>query len=270
MRRRTLILWKRLLTRFAILLFIFGIFYVYFFTGFFTLQRYDLTGIPDGYVLDLKKNMAQLAEQKIYYILPGNRAISYHDSAIRALIMDTLPNTKDISIHSTGLHSLAVKVQSYTPIFSVGKGYAISDDATVYKEIIPLDQYAELQIASTTAVTPSTLRAISTLSQKISAVLFKIGFISIDEYGDIKFYNESKSSYVAIASASDETKVWSNILSAIDTDPLKKSLAANVSGLEYIDARFGNKIFYKFTNGAKPVIIPNTNDHASSTSSVIQ
>jgi hypothetical protein len=265
MRKRTLILWKRILTRLGLFVIIAGGLFVYFHTGLFTLHSYDLAGVPEEYVSLIQKNMYEIADQKLYKILPGNRSLSYHDDAIRALVMDTLPNTKDISIRPAGLHTLKVRVTSYTPLFSVGEGYAISDDATVYKEIIPLAEYPHLEIASTTQVKPQTLIAISALSKKIGDVLFKIDSISIDEYGDIRFYSESRNSYVIISSGSDEDRVWSNILSAIDTDPLKKSLAENLQALDYIDARFGNKIFYKFTNAPRPVIIPDTNDTPTST-----
>lgn len=270
MRKKTYLLWKRILKRLGITALLVIIFYTYFYSGFFTLHTYKIIGAPEGYESELTQHIQEISNQKIYKILPGNRSISYHDSAIRELIMDTLPNTKDISIRSTGLHTLSIKLQSYTPVFSVGDGYAISEDATIYKEISPLADYSKLQIASTTQVQPATLKAVSLLSQKIGDVLFKVGFVSIDEYGDIRFYNKNKQSYVIIASDSDEGRVWSNILSAIDTNPLKKSLASNPTTLEYIDARFGNKVFYKFTNGAKPVIIPDTNDSTSTPPKAIQ
>lgn len=256
MRKKTYLLWKKILTRIAVTAISIFLIYVYLHSGLFTLHDYKITGAPDAYVSDLQKGIADISNQKLYWVLPGNRSISYHDSAIRALIMDTLPNTKDIFIHPTGFHTLLIKLAPYTPLFSVGDGYAISDDATIYKEIVPLAEYPELRIASTTQVQPATLKAISSLSGKIGDVLFKVASISIDEFGDIRFYNEGRNSYVMIASGSDEARVWSNILSAIDTDPLKKSLASNLSSLEYIDARFGNKVFYKFTNKNKTAIIP--------------
>jgi hypothetical protein len=266
MRKRTFLLWKKILTRACVLALIIGAFYVYFRTGFFTLQDYQIEGAPESYVEGLKKNMSELADQRLFKVLPGNRSISYHDDAIRDVIMDTLPNTSDISIYPSGLHTLTIKLKSHTPLFSVSDEYAISSDATVYKEIVPLSDFPRLEIASTTSVAPRTLLAISKLSEKIEAILFKVKTVSIDEYGDIKLYNEGKVSYVAIASGTDESKVWSNLLSAIDTDPLKKNLETNLNRLEYIDVRFGNKVFYKFTNGSKPAIIPitNTTDHATS------
>lgn len=271
MRKKTYLLWKKVLTRLGITATVIAIGYTYFHSGLFTLHTYKIIGAPDEYISELTQGVEDISNQKLYKILPGNRSVSYHDSAIRALVMDTLPNTKDTSIRPTGLHTLTIKLKSYSPLFSVGDGYAISEDATIYKEIISLSDYPLLQIASTTEVQPLTLKAVSSLSEKIGDVLFKVGFISIDEYGDIRFYSHNKQSYVIIASGSDEGRVWSNILSAIDTDPLKKGLVSNVNALEYIDARFGNKVFYKFTNTAEPVIIPETNDvHARSTSPTLR
>ena len=65
----------------------------------------------------------------------------------------------------------------------------------------------------------------------------------------------------------DTDKVWSNIVSAIDTDPLKSKLLNNKDKLEYLDARFGNKVFFKFTNDGKTAIIP-SHDISTSTPAV--
>lgn len=255
-KRRTYVLWKKILTRLSIILAVIVLFYIYFGTGLLTIDTYVIKGAPDVYVGSLDAGMRNLADQKIYKVLPGNRIISYHNSDIRALIMDTLPNTSHISMRPTGLHTLTVELQSYVPLFSISDTYAIARDGTIYKEIAPLADYPRLTIASSTQVSPDMLSTISTFADNITSVLFPVKFIQIDEYSDIRFYSGDMRTSVAIASGNDPKKTWSNILSAIDTDPLKKQLDAKVQQLEYLDARFGNKVFYKFTNGAVPAIIP--------------
>lgn len=47
---------------------------------------------------------------------------------------------------------------------------------------------------------------------------------------------------------SDYEKLEENLQSAITTDPLQTNLKGGLSNLNYLDLRFGNKIYYKFKN----------------------
>jgi hypothetical protein len=256
MRRKTYLLWKKRLAQSAIVAVLFGALFVYFRTGFFTIDTYTITGAPETYIEELERGIRLLADDTIAGILPGNRSISYHNDDIRILIKETLPNSKDISIHPSSLHALSIKIVPYEALFSVSETHAISSNGTIYQEIIPIDHLPRITLATSSAVAPRTLVALSKLIHNVDAVLFPVRHVSIDEYNDIRIYDESKKTSIVISSTADMVKVWSNILSAIDTDPLKKKLAEKKEILEYIDTRFGNKVFYKFTNASAPAIIP--------------
>ncbi len=256
MRKRTYVLLKRLVIRGAILVCCIGALYIYFRTGIFTVHEYRITGTTEEQAEELRKQFGFLAEQKILGFLPGNRVLSYHDDEIRTLITETLPNTRDIIMYPSGLHTLRIKIQSYTPIFAVSATHAISENGTAYKEIIPLDTFAQLSISTSTEVSQPLLLAMKTLASNVDTVLFKVHYITIDEFNDIRFFDQSKKTNVVVSGGADMARVWSNIVSAIDTDPLKKNLLEKKELLEYVDTRFGNKVFYKFTNTSVPVIIP--------------
>lgn len=256
MRKRTHVLLKRIVIRSTILICCSGALYVYFRTGTFTIHDYRITGTTEEQAEELKKQFGFLADQRIMKLLPGNRVLSYHDDEIRTLITETLPNTSDITLYPSGPHTLTVKIESYTPIFAVSETHAISENGTVYKEIVPIDTFAQLSISTSTEVSQPLLFAMKTLASNIDTVLFKVHYIAIDEFNDIRFFDESKKTNVVVSGDADMTRVWSNIVSAVDTDPLKKNLLEKKDLLEYIDTRFGNKVFYKFTNTSVPVIIP--------------
>lgn len=256
MRKRTYVLLKRLVIRSIILVCCIGALYVYFRTGTLTIHDYRIVGTTEQQAEELKQQFGFLADQKVMKILPGNRVLSYHDNEIRTLITEVLPNTSDITLYPSGLHTLTVKIQSYTPIFAVSDTHAISENGIVYKEIVPLDTFAQLSISTSTEVSQDLLLAMETLASNIDTVLFKVRYITIDEFNDIRFFDESKKTNVVVSAEANMTRIWSNILSAIDTDPLKKKLLEKAEVLEYIDTRFGNKVFYKFTNASVPVIIP--------------
>jgi hypothetical protein len=80
--------------------------------------------------------------------------------------------------------------------------------------------------------------------------------------------NELASSTIKFSSKEDIKKVWSNLVSAIDTEPLKSKLANSKNKLEYLDTRFGNKVFFKFTNEGKTIIMPTYEATSTATTTV--
>lgn len=265
MRKANYIRLKRTLTTLLSITLMSGSLYIYFYTTAFTIYDYNIIGAPVEYVDHLKQQIGYLAEQKLFYILPGNRTLSFHDDEMRTAIMEILPNTKKIRIYPSGFHTLTIKVEQHVPLFSVSDTHAISTQGVVYKEIISLLDFPRLEVASTTEVMPKTLQSLAILADKVSAVMYPVRHVVIDEHYDVRFYNEEKTTAVILTTRSDIDKVWSNILSAIDTEPLKGKLTSQSETLEYLDTRFGNKVFYRFTNSAAPAIIPAHDDTVATT-----
>jgi hypothetical protein len=270
MRRRTRALLLNLLKRTLILCAVIGAGYVYFFTGTFTIRDYRIVGAPSGYEETLVRQIGFLAEQKLFGSLPGNRVVSYHDGEMRTAITEILPNTKNIQIYPSGFHTVTIRLMQHVPLFSVSDTHAMSTEGTVYKEITPLDAFPRLEVSSSTEVASKRLIEIAELAKNISDILYPVRFVSFDEYGDIRLYDERKASAIILRQDFDMTRVWSNILSAIDTDPLEGKLAADLEKLDYIDARFGNKIFYKFTTGGHASIPSEDETHDNVATTTVQ
>lgn len=266
MRRRTYLLWKKVLTWLCTLLCIGGIGYIYFFTHAFTIQNYALTGVPEEYTSKIRGVAYDVSQQKIAYLLPGNRIITFHAKRLDASIKELLPNSQSIRIHPKGLHTLAIDVTPYVPVFAVGQTQAVSKEGVVYTEIHDISTLPKLEYASSTQITTQDLTNLATFIGKINTVLFEIRTISIDQHGDIRLYDPSHAAYIAIAKNADYDRVWSNLLSAIDTEPLKGKIVDPAKHIEYLDARFGNKVFYKFTNSIPKDIIPSDASSTQTTS----
>lgn len=263
-KRSTIEKWKRIFFIFLITSFIFSLFYIYFRTHLFTIYNYEFSGIEENYQETLRNDFINYEQQKIFLILPGNSIFSYHAGDIKSDIYKTLPNTSSVKISITSLHSLKISVESYKPYLKLGDKKAITKDAIIYTEIHDIDNLPLLSFSSTTVITPEILSKINDISPKISSILFDIKNINVDEYSDIYLNNENNTTSIIFSSESGIKKIWSTLLSAIDTDPLKSRLKNEKDNLKYLDARFGNKIFYKFTNDAHTIIIP-SHDTASTT-----
>ncbi len=71
------------------------------------------------------------------------------------------------------------------------------------------------------------------------------------ENGDLEFYLSSKNSLkdspkIIFKREADYVKLAENLHSAITSEPLSTSIKEKYNTLNYIDLRFGNKIYYKF------------------------
>ena len=108
---------------------------------------------------------------------------------------------------------------------------------------------------------------LSSMTGKISSMIFPVESVNVESTGDISCLNKEGTSKVLFLKDEDYKKAWSTLVSAVDTDPLKSKLATNKEKLEYLDARYGNKVFYRFSdmafqNGTVNGILK---DHATTT-----
>ncbi len=268
MKRKT---FNKILKIFFILIvlsFLGGIFYLYFNTGFFTIHNYEIIGVKNEYISTLQKKFELLDKQKLYKVLPGNRVISYHSKDIKSVIREVLPNTATVSILPISFHTLRISVTTYTPLFKTGDHQAITKDAIIYTEMRDINELPLFTFATSSNITPQILSQVSDIITKVSATIFPVQLINVNEYSDIYLRKTDNGSAVILSATSDIKKVWSNLVSAIDTEPLKSKLETEKDRLEYLDTRFGNKVFYKFTNDNKTSIIGNYATTTSSTTTL--
>ncbi len=267
MRRRTYLLWKRILIQTACLCLLFGLGYIYFLTPTLTITNYKLIGVPDEYAPKVRSRAYEVSNVKLLGVLPGNRVISFHGQILKESIREILPNSKEIAIHPSGLHTITIRVVPYVPLFSIGETQAVSPEGIVYTTLESRTDLPKLEYASTTQLTAKDLATFHSFVEKVDTVFFPIHFINIDENGDVRLYDSAHATYIAFTRTENLDRVWSNLLSAIDTEPLKSKMVDPSTHIQYLDARFGNKVFYKFTNTSGGAIIQ---DHASSTQATLQ
>jgi hypothetical protein len=226
--------------------------------------------VPSQYEEAIQTGLRTIADQKFFLFMPANRIVTYRDEKIKTLITQTLPDTATVTFRPVGLHILRITVTKYQPVFRMEAVHAVTEEGTVYRPLDDLSSLPELVVTSSTTVTTiedgisvtrlislpdDFIQKISELIPKINSVVFLVHTITLDDSGDISFADRTGKSIIKINSSSDINKVWSNLVSAIDTNPLKSKLANEKNKLEYLDTRFGNKVFFKFTNDAKTTII---------------
>lgn len=276
-KRATIVLCVRIGIGFLVLSFLGGVFYSYYKTSLFTIISYEIIGVPDLYKDTIINNVKTIASENSQRLIPRDKILTYHTKAIKQSIVSTLPNTQKISVIPVGLHKLRIKVSHYEPLFKIDATRGVTKDGIVYNEFKDMSAIPTISFSSSTmeevvrddshyyimqGINTNSLNNFSLLLKKINSVVFPISKITVDSYGDVTFYDEQGISKIMFREETNLDKVWSNILSAIDTDPLKSRLEKEKDDLEYLDARFGNKVFYKFTNNLRTAIIEN---HATTT-----
>lgn len=282
-KRKSLDLLKKVVVRTLIFFCVFVLVYWYFGTGFFSVTSYELIGVESAHKDAVERGLNDIVSKKQYKIFPGDKIFSLPERKMKLFISTTLPDTEHIVLRISGLHTVKVTVTPFVPLFREDESHAITKDAYVYKDLNNLSLYPTLVISSSTketevkngvtlvkivGVEKADLLAWSSLIQKVNSVLFIVSKVFVDEYGDVYFYDERGMSTIKFSRTTSPDKVWSNIVSSVDTEPLKSKLIANKSTLEYLDARFGNKVFYRFTNEGKTAIIQHNNATSTSTTAV--
>lgn len=289
MRKRNTSLWKKILIYFFAFVIFFISFYIYFKTDVFTIKSYEITGVPDQEKENILKKINELSAQPIYKIIPANKIFSFQASKINGVIKDKLPDTKKVTVTIIPLHTLRVVVTPYSPVFLMGDNKAITKEGYVYIKRDTNLNLPTINFASTTLIsskesglfnqklhinnttsTEEILNQIINIIPKINSVLFNVSNIEINEYGDIILSNLDNKNSIKLSSSNDIDKEWSNVISAIDTEPLKSLLQANKEELQYIDVRFGNKVFYKFTKDGQTAIISDNNKAQTNATSTLE
>ncbi len=229
----------------------------------FTITTYSLVGVEDRYREPLTKALNEHAQGYTYFVIPNNKVLSYSTDHINESIVQIIPDVKSIDLRPVGLHTLRVTISEHQPLFKFRDTVGVTEDGVLFNTNKDLRVYPLLVIASSTkkditfgelsfkqleGVDKNFLVGLSEFEKNISSIIFPVDHITLDEEGDIALYDTRGISKVMITRTNDPKKAWSTLVSAIDTDPLKTKLATERDLLLYLDIRFGNKVFYKFSN----------------------
>lgn len=285
-KRSTFNRWRKIFVRTIILAIFFGAFYLYFRTNFFTIYNYEIVGAPLNTKAEIQNKIQDLAKIPIYKVIPTNKIFTYRGLKIKSIVKERLPNTDTVNISVRSLHTLRITITPYSPLFRINDTEAITKDGYIFTPIEDVTNLPKLFVASSTVKTENKdglmtnklimkeatstealFDAVSNIIPKINTVLFNVTNISVLPYGDVIISDESMKSSVKLSFLVNLDKEWSNVISAVDTEPLKSLLETKKDKLEYIDVRFDNKVFYKFTNTVIPTIInaSTTNNYVPNT-----
>lgn len=263
------------------ILIVVGIFFVcygYFVSDFFTIRNYQIHGLNDFQQREATNAIQSASSTRSFFVIPHNKVLSFSSKHIAGTLIAIFPDIQSIGVRPVGLHTLKLDVSMYEPLLRTDENTAITENGILFTTNKDIRSLPIITLASSTIleeelggriikrirdVDPLFLKESKAFEEKVSSVIFKVRTINLNTDGDVTFSNASGTSKILIQKGADMNKVWSTLLSAIDTDPLKSKLKSSKETLEYLDVRFGNKVFYKFKNKEAfeapraPVIIEN-------------
>lgn len=253
------------------------IFYSIFFTQFIRIYYFDIDYPNENYKSVVSNQLQNTLNEKLLWFIPKNNLLTYSGKEIKNITKSIITNTQTISVYPENLHTIKIKISEYTPAFRLdNNGKALSNEGIIYNELNDISNLPLFILSTSTATTTLTnfnkdyINNILDLKDKTDRVLFKTDEIDVNEFNDISFLNKELNQKIIFKKDSDLKKIWSTLISAIDTDPLKQKISQLSTSSYYIDLRIGNKVFYKWTNqNTKDIIVSSStqikNETATST-----
>ena len=285
-KRRIFVLIIRWVIKVTIVAVVACLFYAYFATQLFAVTSYQINGVDEISRANIDAKLHVLDTKNIYKVFPRNKIFTYSSNVITDTVRDSVPEMATVDIRPVGLHTIKITVTLLKPLFRASDTQALTEDGVMFTTRYDIHSYPRITVASSTIktfknngivftrvvlpdgdYTKAFFTELSALTTKMSAIIFPIESILVERTGDISCFSKEEKSKIIFLKENDYKKVWSTLVSAIDTDPLKTKLTEDKNNLEYLDVRYGNKVFYRFSdmafqNGTVTGIL---GDHATST-----
>ena len=226
-----------------------------------------MQGLDESVRIEVTKQIAEAMKTNVYLVIPGDKIFTYSGTRIIDTIRTSTPDVATVEMRPIGLHKLKITVTLLTPLFKVTERQALTEDGILFLTNKDLSTYPKIILASSTQETikikgiyftkvllgdervdATFLKNLVQFSGKVSSLIFPVETILVERTGDVTLLNKEGTSKVLFLQTMDQKKVWSTLVSAIDTDPLKSKLANEKDKLEYLDVRYGNKVFYRFSD----------------------
>lgn len=265
LRRRTarrLYLWG---LRAAISVLMVGVYSVYAFTDIFTITIYEVVGLDNQTRKEIISDLEKASTGKRFFIFPNNKIFTYSSNGIISIVRKHAPDIATIDMRPIGLHGVRITTTLLAPVMRLPNGNVIDTTGIIFGTKNVTNVYPLLTLASSTQVSikshglpfsklvmngipldPVLITELLLFIRKVDSIIFPVKEVIIEDIGDVTLLSQDGVSKVLFLGDADFKKVWTILVSALDTDPLKSKFATNRSGLQYLDVRYGNKVFYRF------------------------
>ena len=239
----------------------------------FFIKNIDVSGARPEYNSSLKVHIEEYLDGSVLLVLPRRNIILFGEHHLREYLLTKNTYLESITFTRQGLDGLSVQAKERAPYFFVEQegeeqNVFIDSYGVVYRDAavilstttIRLKETSSAYGASTTGALPvgfsdqvgkplpevyfkNLIRAIELFKAKN----FTIQGVTLRPYGDADIQITPEGGVLRINLYDDIDKTVATFSAARKIETLRSKLSERRSSLQYIDLRFGNKVFYMFT-----------------------
>ncbi|MBX4215815.1 hypothetical protein KW797_02620 [Candidatus Parcubacteria bacterium] len=214
--------------------------------------------------------MASTTLEGYYFsVLPRDSIFFYPRAALERELSSRFTRVHDVEVSRQSLRSLSITLHERAPVylwcgaekeivttacfFLDEEGYVFERAPTFSGSILtrfygPLEKGTEA--VSDEAIGKYFLPSgnfvlLGDFVRKVAMLSLAPSYLVKKEDGDMELFLK-EGGKVALSLKEDMEKMFSNLESALLADPLKSDMEKRRTALDYIDLRFGNKVFFKF------------------------
>jgi hypothetical protein len=213
--------------------------FLYSFKSAFSFQVFSQSPLDEK----VKKETESLLGLTYLYFFPNNSWLTPSLFPFERGLKARVPEIEEITVKRMLLsRSLDISYKLRTPVLRIPSGDVLDTHNMPYKDsrdlVLPL-------LVTDQKISKEDLLKLIFLKETIETALFPLDEVRVDKERDVTFILHTEAhSQILFSLSQSEKDVWSKIVSALDTSPLKEN-KETFSKVESLDARFGNKIYYK-------------------------
>jgi cell division septal protein FtsQ len=207
----------------------------------------------------------QMLAGRYFFLFARNNFLILPKTEIKENILSQNVFIEDVSIEVRGLNHLVINIYEHGPVAkwcmkNSGSCYLVNQDGLIYvEEARQLNSNHTLQFSDDKIISlfgayddtedvigqyyleSNLFRSVLNLIKKLEELGFKVSHLNTRDHESITIYSEERP-YLLISKYSNLEQVFQNLKTTIETEELNR---AQLGNLEYIDLRFGNKVYYK-------------------------
>jgi cell division septal protein FtsQ len=206
---------------------------------------------------DVSQKVLGSLEGNYLYLLPRTSIVLISTDQITDMIRAQFPRFKEVAVERDSMHSLKVSVVEYPGVylwcdeacsFMDEKGTVFAD-APYFSGSAYLKIYAgERQPYPFRPIEPELLAAITRIYERLQSIDIVPLSVKLDSEKTlaVSFIHYNTTALIYFDPTSDIDSALETLYTALRTAPLSRLYHSSTQVLEYLDARFGNKLVYKF------------------------